>query len=61
MGTELINADRRTDGLTEIQTNMTNPIGTLRDLVISPTRSIPTLYTISVNFFKNVQFIFMTY
>jgi len=54
VGTELINADRRTDGLTDTQTNMTNSVGALRDLAISPTRSVRTLYNFSVNFFKNV-------
>ena len=62
MGAELINADRRTD-LTEIQTNMTNPVGALRDLAISRTSGVRTrtLYNFSENFLKNVQFIFMTY
>jgi len=37
--------DGRTDGLTEIQTNVTSPVGALHDLAISLTSSIRKLYS----------------
>lgn len=61
MGAELINADGRTDGLTEIQTNMTNPVAADRDFAISPTSSVRTPYNFSVNFLKNIPFIVTIY